>query len=844
MEHTFILKYFKIFYKITSGTFILFLTALFLTSSVGAGTVKWKVRLEPLSEAQIPAVGRDGTIYVSSNTSDGHGSVIAVNPNGAIKWTFPIDEKIFSITVAPNNTIYFISRQNLHVLSADGVLLWTYNDNGNLYYSYSSDGDLAIDSHGVAYVRGTNHNDGGYINGYQMHAVDSNGSQQWAINYYQIGSPVIDRNGEFLYATTGTLPGSLVAFNASNGSVAWQKPAGSYSSLPTIGADGNVYVSSENMLYAYNDSGVLKWQYRFHGGFGQPGQPVTNGDGTIYASSNDHVTGKATLHAYSPDGTELWHWIQHSHLSGSPAIGSDGIIYLGSAVGLAAIDPSLGNDFSLLWELKEIDGKFRIYPWSSPILGYNNTLYVVGSEYIYPKSEIHLYAITISSPGPTSSSWPMARGNPQGTQMAQKTTYNNFEKTGKIRWYECCGFGCGQGPRPAEWGDLNPDEPKEVLEAESGEKLRITCGTYGYHIIPSYFMFYTNSAGEENRVGQCMFEGGCNSAWFTYVDANGNGVPDYFLRTTWISKDYGANDNSFYDDKLEWRIFDFDVVTQSLDKSSVEHEYALEPPIECCNSCSVKPEGIRVSYKTIDPPLGTETERFFDEAYESLQSVPPDATMKVDTGLLCDFNNDGECNNEDLSYFSGLLGSCKDGNDLYDIVADIDRSGCIDQKDQYLLFGQDADGDGVPDKLDNCPASPNPNQADTDADGIGDACEATMVKISGGAYNFPESARYRATFSMDVSGPSDPGGWLKYYYSRTRLNFASTAITEVVVFGGTLTVFGEGTVNGAPGYTFTAQATDASQDQFGITIKKSDGSTLYSTDPATTGGGDLNMEQL
>lgn len=36
----------------------------------------------------------------------------------------------------------------------------------------------------------------------------------------------------------------------------------------------------------------------------------------------------------------------------------------------------------------------------------------------------------------------------------------------------------------------------------------------------------------------------------------------------------------------------------------------------------------------------------------------------------------------------------------------------------------DADGDGVPDASDNCPSSPNPDQADSDGDGIGNACDA------------------------------------------------------------------------------------------------------------------------
>jgi ELWxxDGT repeat protein len=35
----------------------------------------------------------------------------------------------------------------------------------------------------------------------------------------------------------------------------------------------------------------------------------------------------------------------------------------------------------------------------------------------------------------------------------------------------------------------------------------------------------------------------------------------------------------------------------------------------------------------------------------------------------------------------------------------------------------DADGDGVTDAADNCPAAPNPDQVDLDGDGSGDACD-------------------------------------------------------------------------------------------------------------------------
>lgn len=56
-------------------------------------------------------------------------------------------------------------------------------------------------------------------------------------------------------------------------------------------------------------------------------------------------------------------------------------------------------------------------------------------------------------------------------------------------------------------------------------------------------------------------------------------------------------------------------------------------------------------------------------------------------------------------------------------------STCVSVRNAYAgvgLMDPDLDGDTIPDPEDNCPQTPNQNQADTDHDGLGDACESTI----------------------------------------------------------------------------------------------------------------------
>lgn len=117
----------------------------------------------------------------------------------------------------------------------------------------------------------------------------------------------------------------------------------------------------------------------------------------------------------------------------------------------------------------------------------------------------------------------------------------------------------------------------------------------------------------------------------------------------------------------------------------------------------------------------------------------------------------------------------------------------------------------------------------------------TRTRIVGSGYNSPEIAAYRATFSVDASGPASPAGSLKYSYARTRMNFASAALTSFVVSGNTATIEGTGTVNGVSGYTFVATVSAETPNTFAITIRGGDGSVHYSAPALVVTGGSFTV---
>jgi len=110
-----------------------------------------------------------------------------------------------------------------------------------------------------------------------------------------------------------------------------------------------------------NNNGTLKWRYQT--GSWVHSSPAIASDGTIYVGPD--------LYAINPDGTLKWCYQAGGGITSSPAIASDGTIYV-AIEGLYAINP----DGTLKWRYKIGDAYIR----SSPAIASDGTIYVGSVE--------------------------------------------------------------------------------------------------------------------------------------------------------------------------------------------------------------------------------------------------------------------------------------------------------------------------------------------------------------------------------------------------------------------------------------------------------------------------------
>lgn len=318
----------------------------------------WRRRLGGRIYAS-PAVGVDGTVYVSSQSR----RIAAYTARGRLRWRFRAGDRVWSSPALSRDgaTLYVgADDDHLYALAArSGRLRWktklgdcragarknpeavrcdvdsspAVGPDGTIYVG--GDGIFALSPRGkVRWHYATDERvrsspallpDGTVVAGSQddrVHAVDARGQRQWI---HQTGgdvdsSPAVGPDGT-LYI--GSDDGRLLALHH-DGTYRWSiLTRGPVRGSPAIGADGTVYVGShDGRLYAVSPSGRVRWMVPT--GRRIQASPVVGAAGRVYVASQDRF-----LYAVAGDGTVRWRWRFPAEVDSSVAITPQGRLYVG-----------------------------------------------------------------------------------------------------------------------------------------------------------------------------------------------------------------------------------------------------------------------------------------------------------------------------------------------------------------------------------------------------------------------------------------------------------------------------------------------------------------------------------
>ena len=212
-----------------------------------------------------------------------------------------------------------------------------------------------IDTDGTIYVGSDNKN---------LYAINPDGTIKWKYktDHVIISSAAVGKDHTIYF---GSNDGYLYALNQ-DGSLKWKYLAeGGIASSPLINGD-TIYVGSmDGHLYAINEDGNLKWRFQTDRSIWKS-SPAIDSDGIIYIGIYTEIY-NGYLYAICPDGSLKWNYEVGNYVANSPSIGKDGTIYVYSNY-LHAVNP---------------DGSFRwkVYMGSgcTPAIGNDGTIYALGS---------------------------------------------------------------------------------------------------------------------------------------------------------------------------------------------------------------------------------------------------------------------------------------------------------------------------------------------------------------------------------------------------------------------------------------------------------------------------------
>ena len=282
-----------------------------------------------------PLISRDNTIYMGSNA----GELFAFTHDGILKWNAYIGEgRRPQISIDKNGNLYTYSLDRLRILNSAGEnVVIKYFDQISSDIVFSPDGS-------TLYLKSGNHNDG--PSGYSyLNSTDLEGNLKWRYKFYGSNyAPVAVDNQEniYVYGDDSTDYRKRYLYSITKeGEKRWGYPLGGYGQnvSATIDNEGNIIFSGYNVLTGFpsiislKNNGEVNWVYFLTGDDPYDEEPdhglVCDAEGNIYFGS----TWGTFFYALNKDSKLMWKLpLNDYEYDSSPAIGSDGTLYLGTHI--------------------------------------------------------------------------------------------------------------------------------------------------------------------------------------------------------------------------------------------------------------------------------------------------------------------------------------------------------------------------------------------------------------------------------------------------------------------------------------------------------------------------------
>ena len=268
-----------------------------------------------------PVIDSQGVIYYGFGQNNcgeisNWGKIVAINPDGTIKWVF--SDLILSpnyLSIGNDDALYASVGSSLYALNLDGTQKWVFSVNS--YYISSP----VINNNSI------------YFSSYtDIYCLDSNGIQKWkSPGVYRGGSssngPAIGQDGTIYVTWTGfrnmqdEQRGYIIAYDKESGTVKWQSPLKYEADSPSVGENEDVYVMADDIynndsrIYVYDKNGASK--NSIYLGHGILTVPVIDSSGNIIVYDNWSVIAGfswsqpvyepySQIISYSQDGNILW----------------------------------------------------------------------------------------------------------------------------------------------------------------------------------------------------------------------------------------------------------------------------------------------------------------------------------------------------------------------------------------------------------------------------------------------------------------------------------------------------------------------------------------------------------